>query len=335
MTESWTIKRTLDWCCEYLERHDDEAPRLSAEWLMCDAVSLERIQLYMQFDRELTMAERDTLRASLKRRAAGEPLQYIIGEAAFRHIVVKTAPGVLIPRPETEVLVSEVLDELGKRDLIVRNPAQISVDAAELAAAKAAFAEAMGVVDVESSDASVEEAQEEVAPRFARILEIGTGTGCIALSLAKEAGAHVTATDVSPQALACARDNCEALGLSSFVDIVEADCAVGVEGPFDALVSNPPYIPSAELEELPREVTDFEPTLALDGGADGLAFFDRLLAEALPLVAPRGFIAFELHETCLDEAASRARAAGLEDVRVVDDLAGRHRILIASVPTHR
>ena len=276
----WTIGDTLAWCREYLAHHDDENPKLSAEWLLAGATGLTRIELYMHFDRPLTMEERDVLRENLKRRGAGEPLQYISGEAAFRHIVVKTSRGVLIPRPETEVLVDVVLDRFAGVD----------------------------------------------APR---VLEVGCGTGCIACSLAREANAHVLATDISPEVVACARKNVEMLGLEELVEVVECDCVDGVGGSFDCLVSNPPYIPTAELAELPYEVSGFEPALALDGGEDGLAFFDRLIAEALPLVKPGGIFACELHETCLDEAARRLREAGCVDVTVTKDLVGRDRIVSA------
>lgn len=184
----------------------------------------------------------------------------------------------LIPRPETEVLVDVVLE---------------------------------GLADVEAS----------------RVLEVGCGTGCIACSLAKESGAHVVTTDVSPEAVACARRNVAALGLDELVEAVECDCVAGIAGSFDCLVSNPPYIPTAELAELPHEVAGFEPRLALDGGPDGLAFFDRLVTEALPLVREGGFFACELHETCLDEAARRLREAGCIDVKVTKDLVGRDRIV--------
>lgn len=274
----WTIGDTLAWCREYLAHHDDENPKRSAEWLLAAATGLTRIELYMHFDRPLSMEERDVLRETLKRRGAGEPLQYIAGEAAFRHIVVKTSRGVLIPRPETEVLVDVVLE---------------------------------GLADVEAS----------------RVLEVGCGTGCIACSLAKESGAHVVTTDVSPEAVACARRNVAALGLDELVEAVECDCVAGIAGSFDCLVSNPPYIPTAELAELPHEVADFESALALDGGPDGLVFFDRLVDEALPLVREGGFFACELHETCLDEAARRLREAGCADVKVTKDLVGRDRIV--------
>lgn len=278
--QTWNIGSTLSWCREYLEHHGDENPKLSAEWLLAHATGYTRIELYMHFDQPLTMAERDVLRDTLKRRGRGEPLQYISGEAAFRHIVVRTSQGVLIPRPETEILVGVVLDALAQED----EP---------------------------------------------RVLEVGCGTGCIACSLAKEAKAYVTATDISTDAVACALRNVEALGLEDLVSIVQTDCVADIEGVFDCLVSNPPYIPTAELAALPHEVTGFEAPTALDGGADGLVFFDRLLAEALPLVREGGFFACELHETCLEEAARRLEAIGMQNVTITKDLAGRNRIISA------
>ena len=105
----WTIKAALEWTVGYLERKGDENPRLSAEWLLSEATALRRIELYTNFERPLSLDERDLLRGYVTRRGKGEPLQYITGEVGFRHIAVKVRPGVLIPRPETEVLVSEAL----------------------------------------------------------------------------------------------------------------------------------------------------------------------------------------------------------------------------------
>ena len=283
MSEQWTIQRTLEWCRGYLEKHGDENPRLSAEWLLSAATGLSRLNLYVNFDKPLSMEERDVLRESLKRRGQGEPLQYITGESGFRHIVVRTASGVLIPRPETELLVQAVLDYF------------------------------------------------EGAQQTVRALEVGTGTGCIACSLAKEAGMEVLATDISDDAVACAKRNVSALGLDDLVEVRKTDCVEGAEGTFDLLISNPPYIPTAVMETLPHEVSGFEPHLALDGGADGLEFFDRLVNEGLVLVREGGLFACELHETCLEEAQRRLVDAGLQDVRIIDDLAGKHRHIVAVV----
>ncbi len=275
----WTVQRTMSWCVDYLERHGDEHPSRSAEWLMSAATGLSRVEIYAYYDRPLSAPERDTLRESLRRRGAGEPLQYVTGEVGFRHIILRTAKGVLIPRPETELIVDHVISRLEGVDT-------------------------------------------------PRVLEVGCGTGCIALSIAKETGAHVTATDISPQAIACAKRNAQALDLEELVEIVQTDCTDGVEGPFDVLVSNPPYIPTAVMSELDQEVVGFEPHLALDGGADGLEFFDRLLEVAPLLLASGGSFVFELHETCLDEAARRAVAAGFARVQIEYDLAGKPRFLL-------
>ena len=287
--DTWTIKRVLDWTSGYLERKGDEHPRLSAEWLLCSVTGLSRVELYVNFDRPLEARELEEVHAAIERRAAGEPLQYVTGEMPFRHIVLKCERGVLIPRPETEILVDAALE---------------GVDAA-------------GEKDV-------------------RVLEVGTGTGCVALSIASERpGTHVVATDLSERAVLLAKRNREALSLEEAVDIVECDLASGVDpelmGTFSVLVSNPPYIPTRVLvEEVPAEVRDFEPELALDGGMDGLDVFRRLLALAPTALAPGGMLAVELFEGALDAAAELTRAqAGWASVEVREDLTRRPRVLVA------
>lgn len=287
----WTVKSTLEWTTGYLERKGDEHPRLSAEWLLCAATGMSRVEVYMNYDRPLDAAELATLHAGVERRGRGEPLQYVTGEMPFRHIILKCAPGVLIPRPETEVLVDCVLDYL---DALV-----------------------LGEGDTAS------------------VLEVGTGTGCIALSLAGERPfVRVSATDVSPDAVALAGRNRDALGLDGPVELFLTDLADGVPGAedaaFDVLVSNPPYIPSALVEELPAEVGGFEPRLALDGGPDGLDVFRRIVALAGTALKPGGLLACELHEECLEQACDEAVAGGLlQNGRIVKDLAGKNRILLA------
>lgn len=287
----WTVKSTLEWTTGYLERKGDEHPRLSAEWLLCAATGMSRVEVYMNYDRPLDAAELATLHAGVERRGRGEPLQYVTGEMPFRHIVLKCAPGVLIPRPETEVLVDCVLDYL---DALV-----------------------LGEGDTAS------------------VLEVGTGTGCIALSLVGERPfVRVSATDVSPGAIALAGRNRDALGLDGPVELFLTDLADGVPGAkdaaFDVLVSNPPYIPSSLVEELPAEVGGFEPRLALDGGPDGLDVFRRIVALAGTALKPGGLLACELHEECLEQACDEAVSGGLmQNARIVKDLAGKNRILLA------
>lgn len=290
MAQQWTVKSVLEWTSGYLERKGDEHARLSAEWLVCAATGMSRVELYMNYDRPLDLGELATLHSGVERRGRGEPLQYVTGEMPFRHIVLKCAPGVLIPRPETEILVDCVLEYL---------------------------------------DASAG------ADREARVLEIGTGTGCIALSIAGEREhVHVWATDVSPDAIALATRNRDALDLGDRVELIQADLTDDVPGAqersFDVVVSNPPYIPSKLVEELPREVGGFEPRLALDGGPDGLDVFRAILPRAASALRQGGFFACELHEECLEAAQRAACETGwFEDVRIVKDLTGRDRILTA------
>jgi release factor-specific protein-(glutamine-N5) methyltransferase len=289
--EPWTIQRVLDWTRGYLERKGDEHPRLSTEWIISYVTGLSRVEIYINFDRPLTPDELARMHAAIERRASGEPLQYVTGEMAFRHIVLTCEPGVLIPRPETEVLVDCALEALDARG-------------------------------------------EDSEP--AQALEIGCGTGCISLSLASERpGTHVVATDVSPTAVALCKRNRDALGLEDAVEVAECDLAEGVEAPeggFDLLVSNPPYIPTEVLErEVPPEVADFEPHLALDGGADGLNVFRRILAAAPGLLAPGGTMCVELYERSLDQASDLvADAGGWQPARIVEDLTHRPRILVAA-----
>ena len=164
--------------------------------------------------------------------------------------------------------------------------------------------------------------------------DLCTGSGCIACSIAYEHPlAHVVATDLAPEAVALASENVAALGLEGRVDVVACDLGEGVDpvllGAFDLVVSNPPYVPTAVMAEVPREVADFEPALALDGGPDGLDVFRRLVPWCARALRPGGAFAFELHETCLDAAAALARDAGFSDVCIVNDLAGRPRVLTA------
>lgn len=184
----------------------------------------------------------------------------------------------------------------------------------------------------------VESSPGDAAPA-ARVLEVGCGTGCISLSIAyeRQGKARCVAIDIEPRAVDLTIRNRDALG----IDPVDVDVRLGnlvspldretEWGTFDVLVSNPPYIPSSVMGSLPHEVADYEPSLALDGGADGLDIFRRLVNAAPHMLKPGGLLACELYEGHLDAAAELCRSAGMRDVRVVDDLTGRPRIVLARV----
>ncbi len=286
----WTVRAALEWTRGFLAEKGDEHPRRSAEWLMSAATGLSRVEIYAFFDRPLSHEERVALRESVRRRSTGEPLQYVTGEVAFRHIVLQVRPGVLIPRPETELLVGEVLSALDP----VGSP---------------------------------------------MVIDLCTGSGCIALSVAHEHnGARVHATDVSPEAVQIARENAVRLGLAERVSVEQGDLfspvPIELRGRVDVVVANPPYIPTRDVPDLPAQVAGFEPHLALDGGPDGLVVFRRILAESRLWLAGGGLLAVELDERTVRIAAEEAQE-WYEDVSVIVDLAGRDRIVTARLGARR
>lgn len=291
----WTVMAALDWTRGYLDRRGDEHSRRSAEWLLEAATGLSRLELYTCFDRPLSPDERATLRAGVARRAAGVPLQYITNTAYFRHLELIVTPDVLIPRPETEVLVDLALEELTRIGA--------------------------GAAGADAGDASQD------GPR---VLDLCTGSGCVALALIDEAGVTVTATDLSAEALGVARDNAAALGCADRLDLRQGDLfkAVPAGERFDLIVSNPPYVPDAERATLPREVADFEPSLALFAGADGLAVYRRIISAAARHLTPNGVVIMELHADNATTAAQEAvKLKAYEAIDVLPDLTGRERFV--------
>jgi release factor glutamine methyltransferase len=280
---TWTVADALAWTVEYFTRKDVENPRRSAEWLLSAATDLSRIELYAHFDRPLSDTERATFRASIERRAAGEPLQYVTGEMPFRHLVLRVRPGVFIPRPETEVLVDTVLEHLDR------------IGSAEPA-----------------------------------VLDLCTGSGAVAVSVAYERpGARVYATEIVPATAEVARDNADRAGVADRVTVLTGDLFGPLDptlrGSFDVVVSNPPYIPTADLAGLPAEVAGFEPRVALDGGIDGLDVVRRIAEEAHAWLRPGGVVVMETDTSCAKEAALML-ARWYEGVEVRTDLTGRDRI---------
>lgn len=382
--QTWTVKAILDWCEGYLANKGDASPRHAAQYLLGEAMGLSRIELYTNFDKPLTDEERSTMRTWVARRGAGEPLQLICGTAPFRHMVLEVAPGVLIPRPETEVLVSEVLalfpppkqisahafEDLsavsgqveGAEDFASEIPVvemgSISEEASSGASAGGidsaserpeAFTLKDGAQSSQSQIDGVEQDDETIAagsasemdsdpkPEAIRVIDLCTGSGCIACALATEhPNMEVLAFDIAPEALALAQRNVEAQGVADRVAVRESDLLSTVvadsdnKRSFDVIVSNPPYIPSQVVDTLTAEVNDYEPRLALDGGTDGLELFRRFIGDACELLKPSGVLAVELFEESLEEARNIALDHGFSEARIVQDLTNRPRVLIAT-----
>ncbi|HSN15829.1 MAG TPA: peptide chain release factor N(5)-glutamine methyltransferase [Anaeromyxobacteraceae bacterium] len=278
MTEAWTPLKLLAWSQEWFSRKGVDAPRLTGELLLSHALRCERVRLYLDFDKPLGEAELAAFRELVKRRAEGEPTAYLVGRREFYGRPFRVSPAVLVPRPETELVVEAALAAL---------------------------------------------------PEGGRALDLCTGSGAIGVSLALERkGARVVATDLSPAALAVARENAAALGAE--VELLEGDlfAPVPAGAPFDVIVSNPPYVPSGELPGLSREVRR-EPALALDGGADGLALLRRIVAEAPRHLAPGGALVLEMHESHAEPLPRLCLEAGFAGAEPRKDLAGLWRFVVA------
>ncbi len=232
------------------------------------------------------------MRRGMKRIAAGEPLQYVLGQWDFRDLTLKTDRRALVPRPETEQLAG----------LAIASPRLRSIDAPT-------------------------------------IIDWGTGSGCIALCLAREfPTARVLGLDISPEALALAAENAAALGLAqrvTFANIAEIDLSEVLDGgSVDAIVSNPPYIPTAQVDRLEPKVLAWEPRLALDGGADGMDVLRAVCEEATMLLAPQGELYLELDAESGQAAAMSRHLAelGFDEIRTHRDFAGAERFVSAALP---
>lgn len=382
--QTWTVKAILDWCEGYLANKGDVSPRHAAQYLLGEAMGLSRIELYTNFDKPLTDEERATMRSWVVRRGEGEPLQLICGTAPFRHMVLEVAPGVLIPRPETEVLVSEVLalfpapkqisahafEDLsavsGQVESVEDSASEIPVveigsiseetlsevsaggivsvsERPETFALKDAAQGSQSKIDAVGQDdemiavGTASEMKPDPKSESIHVIDLCTGSGCIACALATEhPNMEVLALDIAPEALALAQRNVKAQGVADRVSVRESDLLAAAtvdpenKGSFDAIVSNPPYIPSRVVDTLDAEVNDYEPRLALDGGADGLDLFRRFIGDAHELLKPNGVLAVELFEESLDQARTIALNSGFSEARIVQDLTNRPRILIAT-----
>jgi release factor glutamine methyltransferase len=268
-------RQALDVAAADLAEAGCPSPRIDAEWLLAEALSVSRSELQADGTRELSPEIVEDFRRAIARRAAREPLAYILGEWGFRGLELFVDSRVLIPRPETEVLVERSLALLAGID----RP---------------------------------------------RVLDIGVGSGAVALTIADElAGAQVVATDRSADALAVAEQNRAKVGLDGRVELVQGEVFAGVAGPFDLVVSNPPYVDPADLDTLEPEVRDYEPREALV--ATGVT--EAIVAGAPEVLVAGGALALEVADGKAGEIAATLDEGGYEEVTVTRDLAGRERIV--------
>jgi release factor glutamine methyltransferase len=273
------IRRTT----EFLASRGVESPRLSAEHLVGHALGLNRMRLYLEFERPLTEPELVCIRPLVKRRSQREPLQHILGEVDFAGVRLKVDRRALIPRPETELLVEVVAS------WAVENPP------------------------------------------VARIADLGTGTGAIALGLAERLpSVTVLAVDREDAALTLARENGAARSCGARVEFVRSDWFTAMpSAPYDIIVSNPPYLSEAELVDVAPEVRDFEPRSALVAAEDGLGDLLKIISGAGEHLRRGGLLALETGPSQHAALIAAATAAGYSKVEPRRDLAGRDRFILA------
>lgn len=281
---SWTIVKILKWATPYFQERGIDSPRATAELLLADVLSLARLDLYLQFDRPLSADELAAFKARLKRRVSGEPVAYIIGMKGFWKSEFAVSPSVLVPRPDTELLLEKTLSLLPEEGK-------------------------------------------------ARVLELGTGSGALILSVAMERRKAVCfASDLSSAAALQARTNAVTHDLEGRVSFVVGhwfDPFQGEHPSFDVILSNPPYIPTADIEALQPEIRKYEPKSALDGGRDGLDCLRHIIEEAFHHLKTGGHLLLEMGHDQRESVAGIIHSCGFyEEVCFFDDYGDNNRIVV-------
>ncbi len=284
--EPWTIGRLLTWTTDYLRDKGADSPRLDAEVLLAHARGCQRIDLYTVFEEQAPTALLSDFRSLVGRRAEGTPVAYLVGYREFFSLRFRVTPEVLIPRPETELLVVRLLDLAG----------QLS------------------------------------AGRPMQIADVGTGSGVLAVCCAKHLPtSQVNALDISPEALDVARQNAADHKVSEQIEFTHSDLlAACQQSQLDFVVSNPPYVSSAEMETLDTEVRSFEPHIALEGGPTGTEVIERLVPQAAQRLRPGGWLLLEIGPSSVERTEQIiSENAQLERLPTLKDLAGHPRVVQA------
>ena len=301
MSAKWTIcpfkvkwSEVIEKGGAYLAGKSVPDAAVAAELLAARLLKAGRGSLHSFYDREAGECQLEAMRRGMARLVKGEPVQYILGEWDFRTLTLKCDRRALIPRPETEELVTRVLKYLARG----------------------------------GKDSAATTAAAGIAPPLT-VVDVGTGTGAIILSIAKEfdGEALLVGTDISEAAIQLAKENAAKTGLEGLVNFAVADGLEDFDEPqcVDVIVSNPPYVTSAEWETLDTRVKDFEPRLALDGGANGLDFYERYLMDALNLLKPGGAVFFEIGEDQGEALAEMMKTYGFSEISIEKDFSGHDR----------
>ena len=286
----WTIKELLSVSTDYLEEKQIESPRLTAEVLLAFQLNLNRVKLYLNLDLPLNDDEISGYRELIRRRLQREPLQYITGVQEFWSLDFQVDPRVLIPRPETELLVEKALERIKESSETHGHPLEI--------------------------------------------LDLGTGSGALAITLAKEIqGARIWATDISPEAIELARLNASRHDVSGRIEFRQGDLWHALDDPnitFDLIVSNPPYVSIDEYEYLAPEVRDHEPRIALDGHEEGLFYIRKIIEKCPEFLNPGGWLLLEMAPGQTEKALELIRATKIfENEDRIKDYGHLYRVVLA------
>lgn len=286
--KSWRIIDIINWGSKYLKSKGIDEARLTIELMLCHVLKCRRIDLYIDFERPLTKAELEELRNILKRRLKREPLQYIIGKTEFMGFEFKISPDVLIPRPETEILVETAIKAIR---------------------------------------------EEFLSETVVKVLDIGTGSGNIAISIAGFLGekVQVLGIDLSDKAIQIAEENVSLNNVKNvqFIhfDFFDADFENKFQNQFNVIVSNPPYISAEEFETLQEEIKNHEPRIALTDEADGLSFYRRLADVSRKIISNHGIILAEMAYNQAEKVKEIFKNAGYTEIKTFKDYLGFERVI--------
>jgi release factor glutamine methyltransferase len=306
--ELWTIGRLLSWTVEYLGKHGAENPRLDAEVLLAEARGCKRIELYTAYGEPASDEVRTAFRELVRRRAEGTPVAYLVGRREFYSLDFEVNSDVLIPRPETELVVVALLDNVKTQEA--------------------------GDGGLGTGDSTSTLAPSPQSPVPIQIVDVGTGSGILAVCAAKYvSNSHVMAIDISPAALAVARRNAKRHGVADRITFVEGNIlSTEPEEPrFDYIVSNPPYVSTAEMAQLARDVRNHEPDLALRAGERGTDVIAPLIEQAAARLKSDGVLLIEVSPMIASEVEQLVKQQpSLKVGPTIRDLAGHARIVQAS-----
>lgn len=313
--DPWTVLRLLSWTTDFFRQRGSDSPRLDAEVLLAHSLGCSRIELYTAFGSEPSGPQRQTFRELVRRRGEGVPVAYLVGHREFYSLRFSVTPAVLIPRPETEHLVTLALDHA--KSLAPTGSARTGTPA----------------------DNAVAQCPPPTPTlRPLKIADVGTGSGAIAVALAKHlpavypGGCLITAIDLSPDALDVARGNARDHGVDPQIEFVQGDLLdkLPAGSDFDMILSNPPYVSRAEYDDLDPTVRDHEPKMALLAGERGTEIIARLIDQAASRLRPGGLLAIELSPMIAKDCAVLVAGNGhFHEPKLIRDLGGNQRIVTA------